>query len=153
MYDLSDAVSATKGEVSHYIGDEAVLTWKPNRGLPEARCVQCFYLFGEFLKRRRSRYESEYGVFPEFKAGLHFGNVVATEVGDLKSEIVYLGDVLNTTARIQGLCNSFGGELLLSAEIAAHLPAVDWLVLDSLGAVNIKGKAEPVSLYSARLSR
>jgi adenylate cyclase len=35
------------------------------------------------------------------KAGAHVGRVVATEVGTIKSEIVFHGDVVNTTARVQ----------------------------------------------------
>ena len=39
---------------------------------------------------------------------------MTTEIGDLKSEIVFHGDVLNTAARVQGLCNSLGYDLLLT---------------------------------------
>ncbi len=34
------------------------------------------------------------------------------EVGEIKRDISYLGDVLNTAARIQGKCNDYGEDLL-----------------------------------------
>jgi adenylate cyclase len=47
-----------------------------------------------------------------FKAGLYFGKVVSAQIGDLKREIVYNGDVLNTTARIQAECNTYQRDCL-----------------------------------------
>jgi len=50
-------------------------------------------------------YLSKYGRVPVFKAGIHGGKVMALEVGSVKKELAYLGDIVNTTARIQGECN------------------------------------------------
>jgi class 3 adenylate cyclase len=151
MYDLSDAVAGTKGEISHYIGDEAVLMWPPKAGFSDARCIQCFFRFQADLESRRAYYQSTYGVFPGFKAGVHYGEVIATEVGDLKSEIVFIGDVVNTTARIQAMCNDLGTNLLISADVASKLPSVSWLRLQPVGEVALRGKALPVSLVAASL--
>lgn len=152
MYDLGEAVAATKGQVSHYIGDEAVLTWTPQSGFAEANCVQCFYRFQATLERRRTYYQDTYKVFPLFKAGLHFGEVIATEVGDVKSEIVYLGDVVNTAARIQSACNELGADFLISQGAAAQLPTQTWLKLEPLGEVELKGKSAPMLLVKASLT-
>ena len=43
--DLTLPVLQTKAEVSHYIGDEAVLTWTMPRGLENANCVRIFFEF------------------------------------------------------------------------------------------------------------
>ena len=50
--DLTEPVLRTGGEVSHYIGDEAVLTWKAARGLADANCVRCFYLMRQAVAER-----------------------------------------------------------------------------------------------------
>jgi class 3 adenylate cyclase len=39
----------------------------------------------------------------------HYGHP-AVEVGDIRRDIAYHGDTLNTASRIQGLCNEFGAE-------------------------------------------
>ena len=147
--DLTGPIIETRAEVSHYIGDEAVLTWWPKRGLPEARCLQCFFRMELAIQKRRDYYLKEYGLVPEFKAGAHIGDVVATEVGTLKSEIVFHGDVLNTTARVQGACSEFGADLLLTEALAKRLPQTPWLDLQPIGGVALKGKTDKVQLLSA----
>lgn len=152
MYELSDAVSSSKGEVSHYIGDEAVITWTPKAGFEEGRCVQCFFRFGRILEDRREEFLSKFGVVPGFKAGIHYGEVIATEVGEQKSELVYLGDVLNTTARLQAACNELKCDLVLSEEVANRLPSLSWLRLTQMPPIGLKGKAQPVAIYRGELN-
>src|SRR6476619_4459782 len=67
------------------------------------------------------KYIKKFGVKPEFKAGLHFGKVVSAQIGDLKREIVYNGDVLNTTSRIQNECNKYHRNCLVSGMLRNRL--------------------------------
>ncbi len=152
MIDLSDPVEGTRGEISHYIGDEAVITWRTPVGLKDARPLQCFFWFEEKLRQRRGHYLATYGLVPGFKAGLHVGRVVATEVGEIKSEIVFHGDVLNTTARIQAACKSFGASLLCSEELAGKFDHPSWCEFTPLGPALLKGKAEPIDIVRISLA-
>lgn len=150
--DLTLPVLECKAAVSHYIGDEAVIYWKPGAGLEKARCIDLFYKFRAALDERGAYYLKEYGTVPRFKAGLHLGHVVATEVGEVKSEIVFHGDVLNTTARIQGLCNESGENLLLSKELLDRLTLPAGLQATSIGLQHLKGKEHPVEVFAVRQS-
>lgn len=145
--DLTTPVVESKGEVSHYIGDEAVITWKVRSGLENANCVRLFFRMQDEINARAAHYRAKYGVVPSFKAGLHVGKVVACEVGYLKSEVVYHGDVLNTASRIQSLCGDLGADLLLSGELAACLPFVPDLQWVAAGTHALKGKAGQTDLY------
>jgi adenylate cyclase len=120
------------------------------RGLAKANCVQFFYEFVKALARREPYYLKRYGLVPGFRAGAHFGLVVVTEVGEIKSEIVFHGDVLNTTARIQGLCSSTGEDLLLSEGLAARLTFPPALEAAALGEHELKGKARAVAIVAVR---
>ena len=111
--------------------------------------MQCFFRMQLALAKRRDYYLREYGVIPEFKAGAHIGRVVATEVGSIKSEIVFHGDVLNTTARVQNACSEFGADFLLTEALASRLPKATWLELQPIGGVALKGKSEKVQLVAA----
>lgn len=144
--DLTGPITQTRGEVSHYIGDEAVLTWTMPRGTKDANCVRCFFLFEDALAARATYYRGRYGLVPEFKAGMHCGLVVATEVGEVKSEIVYHGDVLNTTARIQDATGALGRRLLASETLVQVLGEVPY-GLEALGEQRFKGKLESVGVY------
>ena len=146
--DLSRPVQSTNGEVSHYIGDEAVLSWIPKNGLDQANCLRCFYYMQWAIDQRREHYLREYGVVPEFKAGVHMGLVVASEVGEVKSEIVYHGDVLNTTARITGLCSELQSDLLVSGDLAQRITLPPGTKARSLGPRLLKGKEHEVEIVA-----
>jgi adenylate cyclase len=146
MADLTGPVYATRAEVSHYIGDEAVLTWQLKNGIRESNVLRLFFLFRDRLENRRDHYLKNYGVVPSFKAGAHVGTVVTTEVGEVKSEIVFHGDVLNTAARIQSLCNELEEPLLISGELAGLLRPDSAYRIELLGERALKGRVQHVSV-------
>ena len=94
------------------------------------------------------RYQRTYGHVPTFKAGLHFGRVMTGEIGGVKKEIFFTGDVLNATARIQGLCNSYGGELLLSGELLECLPLGADYTPCTLGTSELRGRKQAIALFT-----
>lgn len=151
FYDLSAAVVAARGEIYQYVGDEAVITWPTAVGSAQARCLACFFAFSDAIARRQAYYQRTYGVVPDFKGGAHLGRVMATQVGDIKRDIVYHGDVLNTTARVQAECNALGSPLLISSELAQRLgAALHPFALTSRGEVSLRGKQQPVALFDVR---
>jgi len=104
--EISEPVLQTKAEIYQYVGDEVVLTWNLEEGLRNSNCLKIFFMFRENVRRNSDNYFKNFGVRPEFKAGLHFGKVISAQIGDLKREIAYNGDVLNTASRIQNECNN-----------------------------------------------
>ncbi|MEQ9008132.1 MAG: adenylate/guanylate cyclase domain-containing protein, partial [Ekhidna sp.] len=68
------------------------------------------------------------------------GEVTTGEIGALKKEIIFTGDVLNTTARIQALCNEHQVSLIISEELKDQLP--DDVQTRNLGAIQLKGKSQ-----------
>ena len=83
---------------------------------------------------------------------MHFGRVTTGEIGALKKEIFYTGDVLNTTARIQGLCNEYGEELLISEALQAQLSLDAKYQTKSHGKAVLKGKASSLEIVGVRKS-
>jgi adenylate cyclase len=55
------------------VGDEIVLTWEMKDGLANSNCLKSFFMFQENLLKNSEHYLKDFGVQPEFKAGLHFG--------------------------------------------------------------------------------
>lgn len=145
--DLTKAVVTTKCEVSHYIGDEAVLSWTVKNGTMNDNVVRFFRLYLETLESRRSHYMELYGFVPRFKAGAHIGDVVTTAVGQVKSEIVYHGDVMNTTARITGLCSELGCDFLVSGDLARSLGKETSHQYVDHGVHLLKGKEVAVQIF------
>ena len=149
--DITGPVIESRGRVSHFIGDAVVLYWTLPQGLAGNQFARCFYHFRAVLESRSEHYIAKYGVVPGFKAGAHFGTVVATEVGKIKSEIVFHGDVLNTTARIQDRCGAFDCDFLVSAALAERMERVPWATVTDLGESPMKGKAHPVRICRVEL--
>ena len=147
--DITPALLEHGARVSHFIGDEVVLYWPVRKGeSPSAEFAHCFLAIEELLSRLAPKYVQRYGVVPSFKAGAHSGSVVVTDVGDIKSEIVFHGDVLNVASRLEGLCAEKGARLLVSGELSAALSDSDGVTVEDLGEVLLKGKEQPVRVFA-----
>ena len=148
FHEISQPVLQTKAEIYQYVGDEVVLTWELEQGLMNSNCLKTFFLFQENLTRNREQYFNNFGVRPEFKAGLHFGKVVSAQIGDLKREIVYNGDVVNTASRIQNECNTYQRDCLISGELMNRLDPSHGFQWERMDAVLLRGKETEVELFS-----
>ena len=69
------------------------------------------------------------------------------EVGVIKRDIAYSGDVLNTAARIQGKCNEFQTSILISKDVIDLLAPAD-IGAKTIGEIPLRGKAHAVELYT-----
>ena len=148
--DISDSIINYSGEIYQYVGDEIVVSWTMKNGLTHANCIECFFDMKQALESQSHKYESSYGVFPTFKAGFHLGRVTAGEIGVLKKEIIFTGDVLNTTARIQELCNSHNVDLLVSGSLIEKLELNPTYKAHHLGKTELRGRDEEIELYSIK---
>lgn len=152
LNDLTSAILQHKVEVYQYVGDEAVLTWNMSDGFENENCLQVYYSFKQTLDNKKEYYKSKYGIIPFFKAGVHLGDVTVTEVGIIKREIAYHSDVLNTAARIQGKCNEFGAELLISEDLKNKLDDPQHFSFSHIGGIALKGKQQLVNIHKVSLS-
>ena len=146
--DISGPVLDNGGEIYEYVGDEVVLTWREERGLRDANCIRVFFDIDSVIAKKRQRYLDQFGVVPEYKAGVHVGEVMTAEIGDLKRGLVFNGDVLNTGARIQGECAGLGRRLVSSADLFARLTLPDGWTAEDMGSVTLRGKSEPLELVA-----
>ena len=148
FHEISQPVLQTKAEIYQYVGDEVVLTWNMKHGLKNSNCLNVFFMFQKRLLNNSAAYLENFGVKPEFKAGLHFGKAVSAQIGDLKREIVYNGDVLNTASRIQNECNKYGRDCLVSGTLMNRLKQINGFQWERLDAVKLRGKETEVELFS-----
>lgn len=145
--DATPAILYTKGEIYQYVGDEIVVSWTMLNGLEENNCLNCFFDIQAAIQRKRKRYLKLFSYIPEFKAGLHYGSVITGEIGTIKKEIAFSGDVLNTASRIQSECNKHQVDLLLSDDLLELLDlSPRQYTIRSIGKIQLRGKAEGVGL-------
>lgn len=148
FYDLTDVVIERKVEVYHYVGDEAILTWKIKEGLDDANCLNAFYDFEKVLYAKSNYYAKKFGFCPEFKAGVNIGLATVAEVGEIKREIHFHGDVLNTASRLQSECNHYNKKVLISEDLRSRFSDYPDLNFELIGDIILKGKEKKLSIYS-----
>ena len=147
-YDASEPIASHHGEIYKYVGDQVIVTWPLARGVAHASCVRCFFDVKAAVAEGADGYQRDFGVVPTFRAGLHAGTVVTGELGDSKQEIAFLGDTVNTTARIEQACREHGAEILISGELMARLALPDDLRPASIGTIKLRGKEQPMELFT-----
>ena len=147
--DVTPGILQAKGEIYQYVGDEIVVSWKLESGRAYSSCVDCYFNIAQLISDRSGYYQRTYdGILPEFKAGMHAGYAMVGEIGIVKREIAYSGDVLNTTARIQAKCNELGVNLLLSDYLLDKIALPPDYQPRSLGAIELRGKQEAIGLFT-----
>ncbi len=146
--DLTQPIVAARGEIHTYVGDELIATWKLKEGIAQARCVAACFAAIDRLAERAPDYRREFGAPVNFRAGLHCGPVVTGEMGSVKKEIVFLGDTVNTAARIQDLCRQTGDRVLASADLIDRLELPPGVAKRSLGDLRLRGKGADLALYA-----
>ncbi len=150
FHEISEPVHSTHAEIYQYVGDEVVFTWKTSEGLANSNCLRIFFKIQDKIYNNRKYYRDKYGDIPQFKAGIHFGEVISAQIGDIKREIVYNGDVLNTSARIQEQCNKYNRELLISGMLLNELDIKNEYQAEKIDTVKLRGKESPLDLYSMK---
>jgi len=146
--DISEPILEWGGEVHRYIGDEVVIMWTLHHGIKNANCLRCCFAIQDHIKARARFYQHVYGAVPEFRIGLHGGTVVAAQCGDIKQEIVFFGDTINTAARIEQYCKEANRDLLISDELYDKLPtSKDWTI-EPIGPVLLRGRQHETNLIA-----
>jgi len=147
--DLNKLIPKSEAQIYQYVGDEAVLTWKiKHYNLNFAKPIKLFFAFNKRIEARTKYYQSRFGVVPRFKAGVHAGVVTVAEIGDIKREIAYHGDVVNTASRLRSACNEFKKLLLVSEYVIRNIETVGDHKIEEMGSVKLKGKSNDVKVFS-----
>ena len=147
IHELSDLITRYRAEVYQYVGDEVVLTWPTKKGLKDLNCINLYYAFKQRLDDRKDYYEKTYNAFPEFKAGLSEGIITVTEVGDIKRELAYHGEILHTAARLEKMCNKLEKNVLITEKIFINLTTKDRYNMELMGEFQLRGKEGKDKVY------
>ncbi|HYV93566.1 MAG TPA: adenylate/guanylate cyclase domain-containing protein [Chitinophagales bacterium] len=144
--DITNPIVNNNGDIYQYIGDEVVVAWKYEDGITNNQCIRCFFDMKDEIEKHKNEYLTKYGLVPGFKAGIHFGKVITGEIGIIKRDITYSGDVLNTTSRIENKCREFDVEVIASDDLLSRLSLANQFISRQLGSFILKGKEKEIGL-------
>jgi adenylate cyclase len=146
--DINQVLARHNAEVYQYVGDEIVVSWPVSEGLRGLACVEFFSSVQSQFEQRQDYYLEYFGFIPQFKAGFHLGIVTAVEVGEIKRDITYHGNTLNTAARIQSICNQNNKSFLISKDVKTIVDLENIYDVESLSQITLKGKNNPIGVFN-----
>jgi adenylate cyclase len=150
-YSLLDRpLMLTNGEILKYVGDEVIVSWKYEDGIAFDNCLRFFMLYKQNLENNGPMFLKKYGEIPEFKAGMHDGKIVAAYIGDVKKQLDFSGDTMNTTARIMDTAKQSDCDILLSDKLFYALDYAKYEV-EKFPQTNLKGKEEHINLVGLKI--
>ncbi len=145
-FDMTKPITNTSGEIYQYVGDEIVISWRDTEQ-NSLNSIKCFYDILSSINSRKQFYTAKYGLVPSFKAGLHVGDVTRGQIGVIKRDLLFTGDVLNSTSRIQELCNTLNTNFLVSCELKKRVERHDFK-FQLKGSFALRGKHEELELFT-----
>jgi adenylate cyclase len=87
---------------------------------------------------------------PEFRVGIHLGDVTVGEIGVIKKDLAMSGDTMNTTARIRSASNELNHDFIVSKDFIDNIDLKNWQS-ESLGIVDLKGKGNGIELFTLKI--
>jgi class 3 adenylate cyclase/TolB-like protein len=137
--DLIDPILAVHhGRVVKRTGDGAIVEF---RSVVDA--VRCAIEVQSGLAERNAGLPSEKRI--EYRVGIHLGDVVEEEDGDL------MGDGINIAARLEGVAKP--GAICLSEDAYRQVKSRLDIAVTDLGATQLKNIAEPIHVYSLEVGQ
>ncbi|MCW3111198.1 MAG: adenylate/guanylate cyclase protein [Segetibacter sp.] len=149
IYQISNALIEHGGSIYQYVGDEVVVSWlfeKKNT----RKCMEALIEARKNLQMRGEYFRRKFGFIPEFRVGVHLGDVTVGEIGVIKKDIAMSGDTMNTTARIRSACSELNQKYIVSKDFKENVDLKEWQT-ESLGLIELKGKNQGVELFSLKI--
>ncbi|MEJ8844452.1 adenylate/guanylate cyclase domain-containing protein [Lacibacter sp. H375] len=149
IFDVSMALIEHDGRIYQYVGDEIVVSWLFSKRNAQ-KCLNSIIDARKNLQKNGEHFRRRYNIIPEFRVGLHMGEVTVGQIGVIKKDLAMSGDTMNTTARIRSACTELNQKFIMSKNFMENSDLTDWQG-ESLGIIDLKGKAEGIELFSIKI--
>ena len=149
IYQVSNALIEYEGRIYQYVGDEIVVSWLFSKENCK-RCMKALIEARKNLQKNGEEFRRIYDMTPEFRVGIHVGDVMVGEIGVIKKDLAMSGDTMNTTARIRSACSELNQKFIVSKDFLDKMNLEEWQS-ESLGMVELKGKAKEIELFSLKI--
>ena len=149
IYHVSMALIEHNGRIYQYVGDEIVVSWLSEKKNTK-KCMAAIITARRNLQRNSENFRRKYDIAPEFRVGIHMGEVTVGEIGVIKKDLAMSGDTMNTTARIRSACNELNQKFIMSKDFMDTTDLEEWQG-ESLGVVDLKGKSTGIELFSLKV--
>jgi adenylate cyclase len=149
IFHVSMALIENGGRIYQYVGDEIVVSW-PFDKKNTRKCMAAIIEARRNLQKNGNYFRRNYDVIPEFRIGIHMGEVTVGEIGVIKKDLAMSGDTMNTTARIRSACNELNQKFIMSKDFMDASDLKEWQG-ESLGIIDLKGKTNSIELFTLKI--
>ncbi len=149
IYNISQAIIEFEGTIYQYVGDEVVCSWK-FAPVNTRKCLDTVIQARKNIQRKSAYFRNKYKIVPDFRVGIHIGEVTIGEIGVIKKDLAMSGDTMNTTARIRSACNELKHHFVVSKAFVENIDLERWQT-ESLGMVDLKGKEDSLELFTLKI--
>jgi adenylate cyclase len=147
---LTPLIARSGGEIHRYVGDAVIVTWPPRLALSRAAtaALACAASCIARIGREAPRFEATFGTAPSLRAAIHLGPVIGAEIGTTKREISFVGDTMNTLARIEQAAREGGRAIVFSEDVRAAATLPQAMRAAPLGDFTPRGQHASIGLYA-----
>ena len=148
LIDVSQPITDHGGEIYLYKGDGLIAVWSWATAIKGDAVLKTVDAIFDAIERQQRAYERLFGVVPNFRIGIHGGDVVVSEQGDTKRSIGIYGDAINIAARMEDAAAAHGVRCILSEAVAEAL--ADHARIHEIGEEAVRGISTPVRICEYR---
>ena len=144
----TDIILRHGGTVDKYMGDCIMAFW--NAPLDEEKhaekAVQAALEMRRGLKELNNVLQRERGIEINTGIGVNTGPCIVGNMGSSsRFDYSVIGDAVNLASRLEGQCKEYNTDLIISEATMQQAATNEY---DKLGEVTVKGKSEPVSIFT-----
>ncbi len=147
---VTKSIIKNQGTLDKFIGDAVMCFWNAPLDVKDHQklAVKTGFEMLDSLVLLNQIFKDKYGIEIDIGIGIHSGRC---RVGNMGSADLFdytiIGDNVNLTSRLEGLTKFYGVKIIVSKAVTDYLP--DTILLQELDQVRVKGKTEPVGIYTA----
>jgi class 3 adenylate cyclase len=145
LFDVSKPITDNGGEIYRFTGDGFVAMWDWDRAFRGGSVFRAVDDLFAVIKLEAPVYAETFGVVPEFRVGIHGGDIVGSEEGDNRRDIGFYGDTINIAARMEQKAKGIGYDCVVTAEVYERSDkGTDF---SALGTETVRGIERPLDIY------
>jgi len=101
LFDVSKPITDHGGDIYLYKGDGLIALWVWSEAVKRDKILRAIDAIFSAVGHEQANYQQKFGVVPNFRIGVHGGEVVVSEQGDIKRAIGIYGSTINIAARME----------------------------------------------------
>jgi class 3 adenylate cyclase len=145
LSDLSAPITDHGGDIYLYKGDGLIAIWNWDAATEQQSILRSVDAMFSAIERQHGAYQKSFGVVPDFRIGIHGGDVIVSEQGDTKRSIGIYGDPINIAARMEEVARAHSVRCVVSDAVVAGLGGSERL--REIGEETVKGISTSIRIY------